>query len=144
MPKRRDDYATGESKRWFKSSHSDQKETDAFASVSFCASVAVEPAASLIVPKQREGPRGNKYKTARWAVLSQFLRPKQGETEAKQCFARGSTRLGPSCVGNSRQVGATAVGSAGVMRAGVLADHVTAVPDVVADSEGGSFRLADE
>ena len=98
----------------------------------------------MLVPKQREGSRGNKDKTARWAVLSQFLRPKQGETEAKQCFARGSTRLGPSCVGNSRQVGATAVGSAGVMRAGVLADHVTAVPDVVADSEGGSFRLADE
>ena len=24
VPKRRDDYATGESKRWFKSSHSDQ------------------------------------------------------------------------------------------------------------------------
>ena len=40
------------------------------------------------------GSRGNKEKTARWAVLSKFLRPKQGETEAKQCFARGSTRLG--------------------------------------------------
>ena len=26
--------------------------------------------------------------------------------------------------------------------AGVLADHVTAVPDVVADGEGRSFRLA--
>ena len=87
-----------------------QKETDANASVSFCASVAVEPAAFLIVPKQREGSRGNKDKTARWAVLSQFLRPKQGETEAKLCFARGSTRLGPSCVGNSRQVGATGGG----------------------------------
>ena len=27
---------------------------------------------------------------------------------------------------------------------GVLADHITAIPDVVADSESGSFRLADE
>ena len=34
-----------------------------------------------------------------------------------------------------------AVGSAGVMRAGVLADHVTAVPDVVADGESSGFRL---
>ena len=45
----------------------------------------------LFVPNQREGSRGNKEKTARWAVFSKFLRPKQGETEAKQCFARGST-----------------------------------------------------
>ena len=28
-----------------------------------------------------------------------------------------------------------------VMRAGVLADHVTAVPDIVADGEGSGFRL---
>ena len=26
-------------------------------------------------------------------------------------------------------------------RAGVLADHVTAVPDVIADGESGGFRL---
>ena len=66
-----------------------QKETDANASVSFCASIAVEPAASC---------------------LSQSNVRDQGETEANLCFARGTTRLGPSCVDNSRQVGATGGG----------------------------------
>ena len=75
------------------------------------------------------GPRENDEKTPRWAVLSKFLRPKQGETEAKQCFARETTRLGPSCVGNSRQVGATGGGQRWFKRVGVLADHVTAVPE---------------
>ena len=53
------------------------------------------------------GPRGNENKTARWSVLSKFLRPKQGVSGVT---ARETTRLGPSCVGNSRQVGATGGG----------------------------------
>ena len=44
--------------RWFKSSHSDQKETDANASVSFCASVAVEPAASPLLSGGKAGAHG--------------------------------------------------------------------------------------
>ena len=80
--------------RWFKSSHSDQKEksvSDGCAFLFFVCSGLICTHGLLFVPNQREGSRGNKEKTARWAVFSKSLRPKQGEAEAKQCFARGST-----------------------------------------------------
>ena len=47
--------------------------------------------------------------------------------------------MDPFPLGNQRM--AVDVHLAACGRAGVLADLVTAVPDVVADSEGGSFRL---
>ena len=83
VPKRRDDYATGESKRWFKSSHSDQKETDANASVSFCASVAVEPAASLIVPNQRFGIKGKQRQNSPVGCFIAVSPPKAGRNGSK-------------------------------------------------------------
>ena len=47
--------------------------------------------------------------------------------------------MDPFPLGNQRM--AVDVHLAACGRAGVLADHVTAVPDVVADGEGGGFRL---
>ena len=47
--------------------------------------------------------------------------------------------MDPFPLGNQRM--AVDVHLAAWGRAGVLADHVTAVPDVVADGESGGFRL---
>ena len=47
--------------------------------------------------------------------------------------------MDPFPLGNQRM--AVDVHLAACGRAGVLADHVTAVPDVVADGESGGFRL---
>ena len=67
----------------------------------------------------------------------------QSREKRKQICALRAVRLDLGRVASTTRAKSErqAVGSAGVMRAGVLADHVTAVPDVVADGESSGFRL---